>query len=193
MPRRGRNSDDGKEYTEAEAEALADALDAALARHDEMWGKSDAMGTHLVVDAQVEWAGNIDSNRNNGVRHTRLEGLTNEQMRELRNAIERDRNAGRSFTDVGWHAQLRKLSGSERGRSAADRAGLSPSRSTFTRWLSGQQSPNKENRAKIQSAYESMRENTRASRGSAGALTRVLRQRYGTTIRFRDIEHMHFD
>ena len=192
MPRRGRNSDEGNPYTEAEAEALADALDEAMSRHDRLWGEGDTFGTHLVVTAQVEWNGNIDSNNKGGVRDVKFEGLTPDQMRELRDSLRA--GAGRSFTDVGWHAQLRRLTESKAGLSAADRAGLSPSRTTFVRWLSGTQQPSKENRAKIQRAYESARGNVRANRGPANALTKVLRERHeGATIRLRNISRMHFD
>lgn len=54
----------------------------------------------------------------------------------------------------GWHAQLRALTGTERGLSFADAAGLSPSRRTLLGWLAESQTPNAENQRKIQQAYE---------------------------------------
>jgi hypothetical protein len=59
----------------------------------------------------------------------------------------------------GWHAQLRQLGDTARGRDAADRAGLSPSSRTYLRWLAhpGDDSPggpSKANRAKIERAYK---------------------------------------
>ena len=59
-----------------------------------------------------------------------------------------------TYRAQGWHARLRALTGTERGLSFADQAGLSPSRRTLLAWLAEEQHPNSENRRKIDEAYE---------------------------------------
>jgi hypothetical protein len=183
---------DGEEYTEAEAEALADALEEALADHDSRYGDVDAFGTSLSIKGKIEWNGSVDL-KDNGIRKLNLDRFQPQDMRQLKRATQNRRRAGRSLTDKGWHAQLRKLTGSERGQKASEAAGLSPSRGTLLRWLSEQQSPSKENRERIQAAYESMRQDVKVDKGVAGTFTRIVEKRQGVRIRVRDIQNMHFD
>jgi hypothetical protein len=84
----------------------------------------------------------------------------------LRALIDAQGGTYSTYQAKGWHAQLRELSGTERGRTAADAAGLSPSRRTYVAWLSEAQTPSAANRAKIAQAYE------RASRRSLPASMR---------------------
>lgn len=67
--------------------------------------------------------------------------------------------AGRlaTYTAKGWHAKLVQLSGTERGRQAADRAGLNPTRETYLRWLRDpENTPNKANLRRIEQAYKAV-------------------------------------
>ena len=67
-------------------------------------------------------------------------------------------SAGRlkSYTAVGWHAQVRKLAeAGERGSAAADAVGLDPTARTLKGWLSDPlNEPTKANQAKIHAAYD---------------------------------------
>jgi hypothetical protein len=67
----------------------------------------------------------------------------------------------KSYTATGWHAQISKLTSSDRGYLAAEKAGLSVSRKTLMGWLSstgadGDPVPSKANQAKIHEAYRAM-------------------------------------
>jgi hypothetical protein len=58
-----------------------------------------------------------------------------------------------SYTAKGWHAQLSKLTATEAGYRAAERAGLSVSKRTLLDWLAEKREPNKANQDKIREAY----------------------------------------
>ncbi|MYS19171.1 hypothetical protein GA0115240_105824 [Streptomyces sp. DvalAA-14] len=62
----------------------------------------------------------------------------------------------RSYTAVGWHAQLTKLTSSPRGYQAAADAGVSATAGTLRRWLSETQTPQPAMQARIAAAYERM-------------------------------------
>lgn len=62
----------------------------------------------------------------------------------------------RSYTAVGWHAQISKLTSSPRGYLAAERAGLSANERTLRNWLSEKVEPNPANQRKIAHAYAIM-------------------------------------
>lgn len=57
-----------------------------------------------------------------------------------------------SYTAVGWHAQIRQLTGHSRGSAAADAVGLDPTARTLRRWLAGNE-PTKANQERIAAAY----------------------------------------
>lgn len=62
----------------------------------------------------------------------------------------------RSYTAVGWHAQISKLTSSPRGYEAAEKAGLSVNHRTLVDWLAERREPSKENQSKISAAYRLM-------------------------------------
>lgn len=62
----------------------------------------------------------------------------------------------RSYTLVGWHAQISKLTSSPRGYEAAHRAGLSVNHRTLVDWLAERREPSKANQALIHKAYRAM-------------------------------------
>lgn len=62
-----------------------------------------------------------------------------------------------SYTAKGWHAQISKLTSSDRGYLAAEKAGLSVTARTLRGWLAEETEPNAENRRKIAEAYGIMR------------------------------------
>jgi hypothetical protein len=190
-------SGDGVEYDDYEAEQLTDAIAAAFERRDSggLWTESNGKN-NLVVTAQVEFAGEVSRARG-GVRTVKFKAFKPSQMRELKSAATSARSAGRSYDAKGWSAQLNRLASSERGQRAADAAGLNPSRTTYTRWLTGDQTPSRENRGRIERAYSSMRDDVRERRGGqrvAQILTEALADREDDAIiRFRDIEDLHFE
>lgn len=59
----------------------------------------------------------------------------------------------RSYTAVGWHAQISKLTSSPRGYLAAEAAGISVNHRTLVDWLAERREPNRENQEKIAKAY----------------------------------------
>lgn len=197
-----RDTGEGDEYSGREAEAVADALAEAF----EAWDDGGEPGGAF-VEAQIEWAGTVQPT-NNGVRKTRLDftdasasavAAVREAVREYRGAAGDASKAKplKSYTAKGWHAQLRALTGTDRGRAAADAAGLSPSAATLRKWLADEEYPiRKSDRDKIDRAYASIRDRPvteargRASRDAskvAAALTNMLREAYNVPVRFRDI------
>lgn len=62
----------------------------------------------------------------------------------------------RSYTATGWHAQLSKLTSSDRGYAAAADVGLSATARTLRAWLAEQQAPSPANQRLIARAYERM-------------------------------------
>ena len=63
----------------------------------------------------------------------------------------------RSYTAKGWHAQISKLTSSDRGYQAAEAAGLSVTRRTLMDWLAERSEPTAENQRRIAAAYGIMR------------------------------------
>lgn len=61
-----------------------------------------------------------------------------------------------TYRAKGWHAQLSKLTSSERGYRAADAVGLDVSPRTLQRWLAETQAPSPANRELIERAYRAM-------------------------------------
>jgi hypothetical protein len=196
--RRG-TSGDGEPYDAEDEAELERWLDRA------MRDARDLQGASLDVTAVIEWGGTVDITTRmgpEGMRRTRLDGL---DLTGVKAATDRASAAGqaeygRSYDAQGWHAKLAQLTGTSRGRDAAGAAGLNPSRTTFLRWLTGTQAPNRSNRDAIERAYEDVRRQTaeaqrvKAVRGGrhevATALTAALRAEYGVNIRFRNIRDM---
>lgn len=154
------------------------------------------------VTAQVEWAGVIDRARG-GVRTVNLDGLdltkTRDAVTEARKSAHRAESAGSSFRAKGWEAQLKVLIEDKRGQGATDRAGLSPTRETLIKWLTGERSPNPPNERRIAAAYADIRDQvasaarTRAEHDTqavADTLSRALSERYGAEIRLRNISSL---
>lgn len=59
-----------------------------------------------------------------------------------------------SYQAKGWHAQISRLTSTEAGYAAAERAGLSVNRRTLLNWLAEKSEPTADNRRKIAAAYE---------------------------------------
>ncbi|MGW3984722.1 hypothetical protein [Streptomyces mirabilis] len=212
MARRSRSDRDtgtGEPYSDADAERLVQAIEAAYAAWDQAGEPS-----LLDVRAQVEWAGHVMPG-NDGKRRTRVP-IPPEQMKKVRKAVEKARKAlGRKRTAKpsesrkakGWHAQIRELVESKQGSEAADRAGLNPSRGTLVKWLShdgGRDdfAPSKANREAISKAYEELRSwrvteastaAQSASKQAAEAMTEAMENEHGVNIRFRDIDEFRFE
>lgn len=188
MPRK-RITGDGTEYTERERIRLADELDRAFSNYGP--GTPDG----VQVQAQIEWSGTIDANRRGGIRTTFLDRLDLAEVRRLADEARRAASQPelRSYRARGWRAQLRELSAVQRGGQARERAGLAPSRTTARRWERGTQTPSRANRERIAAAYDELRNPGRASADAkreqmADAFTAAVRDRYGVTVRFRDIQ-----
>lgn len=62
----------------------------------------------------------------------------------------------RSYTAKGWHAQISKLTSSDRGYQAAQAAGLSVNHRTLVDWLAERREPSKANQSLIAKAYSLM-------------------------------------
>jgi hypothetical protein len=188
MPRR-RSTGEGTEYEPQEEAELAEAIEQAFDDY------GPGLPENLHVKAQIEWAGEIDANRRGGVRQTNLEDLNLAEVRRLAEKARQEAQQPplRSYKAKGWRAQLRKLESVRRGEQAKARADLAPSPATLRRWERGQQTPSKANQAKIAAAYNELRNPGRAAAEAtrhqmAEALTAAVKERYGTTVRFRNIE-----
>jgi hypothetical protein len=202
---RKRDTGDGEPYSAADEAELEAWLERAF-EADERWADVTDIGSAgMDVTAVIEWAGTIDATTRlgpEGMRRTHLDGL---DLTGVKAAVDRSRAAGqaeygRSYDAKGWHAMLAQLTGTARGRAAAQAAGLNPSRGTLLRWLSGTQEPNRRNREAIERAYGSARghaaENQRSRtmrsnrREVSDTLTGALKDRYGQNVRLRDIRSM---
>ncbi|MEV8435711.1 hypothetical protein [Streptomyces chartreusis] len=201
---RRRDTGAGEKYSDAEAERVASAIEAAYAD----WANA-AEPSRVDVKAKVEWAGHVMPG-NNGMRRTRID-LPADKMREVRKAAEKARNASgkrrgakpaASYKAKGWEAQFRQLFKTAKGYDAMGKAGVSATKQTLDRWLRGEQSPSKANREAIERAYDSMRNRPlteardaaqAAAKEAADALTEAMKAQYGVNIRFRDIEHFRFE
>lgn len=58
-----------------------------------------------------------------------------------------------SYTAKGWHAQISRLTATQAGYKAADRAGLDVTERTLRDWLAERREPSAANRALIEKAY----------------------------------------
>jgi hypothetical protein len=203
---RKRDTGAGEPYSDAEADRVADAIEAAYAD----WANAAAEPSGIEVRAKVEWAGVYQAG-NDGVRTTRIEGLRPDKMREVRKAAEKARKASgkrraakpaTTYRAKGWEAQFRQLFKTNKGYDAMSKAGVSATRQTVNRWLSGEQTPSKANREAIERAYGDMRgrpvteardASAAAAKEAAEALTEAMRDRYGSNVRFRDIQRFLFE
>jgi hypothetical protein len=192
------------ELEEEAEEAVRGEEEAEEAAEPQMTGTID-------VRAQIEWAGTIDHpERDGGVRRTVLDGVSlngigsngerfGPGILQAAEDLRQARQTGpdqpyRSYNAKGWRAQLRQALGTRRGREAVERAGLNPD--TIRRWQRGTQAPSKTSRARIAELYGDLRDPRTAAvrdarHGVAEALTDALRERYGVSIRLRNIEHLH--
>lgn len=201
-----RDTGDGEAYSLSEEDALTDAVMEAY----EQWDRATEP-SGIDVRAQIEWAGTIMP-ANNGVRRTKLDGLSPGAMRKVREALAAHKAAQQrqvtakpltSLKAKGWHAQLKELTGNPHGSTAADKAGLNPNAATLRKWLADEDYPiRKSDRERIDRAYKELRDRPMREAGQATqktahkvatALTEALRERYGVNIRFRNIEHFKFE
>lgn len=194
-----RNTGDPTEYTPAEIAELTEALDEAWAEYDETFPESGSEPGVARVQAQVEWAGVLDRARD-GHRKVNfgIDGrLSPDAMREVKKALDRARVAQPSvrYDRKGWHAQLKQLTGTQRGYDAANRAGLSPTARTLREWLGEDRTPNAANQRKIHQAYEHLRNYhvDSARRAVADRFSEALTERYGAEIRLRGITDMNLE
>ncbi|MFE0389537.1 hypothetical protein ACFW1F_36570 [Streptomyces bungoensis] len=201
---RKRDTGEGEKYSEAEAERVAMAIEAAYAD----WANT-AEPSRLDVKAKVEWAGHV-MRSNDGKRRTKID-LPAESMKKVRKAVEKVRSAtgkkraakpAASYRAKGWEAQFRQLFKTAKGYEAMNKAGVSATRQTLNRWLSGSQAPTKANQEAIQRAYDDMRNRpvaeaqsaeAAAAKEAADAMTEAMKDQYGVNIRFRDIDHFRFE
>lgn len=169
----------GVKYTAAEEAELSDFLDQAFTDA----GRLDLTNATLDVTAVIEWNGTV----------ARTTKLGPEGMRRIANLPGLDltgvQTAGRSYGAKGWHAQLAQLTDTAAGRSAADVAGLAPSRTTLLRWLGGTQSPNRQNQEAISRAYENTRGQV-TDHQRARALTNAIDKADYGILRFRNIRDL---
>lgn len=202
---------DGVEYSypeEAELEASAEEawLDEFGEDLSDEFGLSGSSGS-LVVTAQVEWAGSTQRS-NDGMRTVRLDGVDlariGNSLRESRQARQRAAEAqpARSYRAKGWHAQISALTRSKRGSELADRAGLDVTPRTLRAWLSEDRPPSKRNRDLIAQAYDGLgtynveraaTQGRESTHRTAQAITDAIQDRYGATVRFRDIRGFRFE
>jgi hypothetical protein len=217
MPNSSRtDTGDGEPYTDADEAAIEAALEAAEAEYASQYGEEpDGFGEgspvpfFLNVRAQVEWGGSVQHS-NDGKRTVHLD-LGSDRIERLGPHIAAAREAraraasaspATSYQAKGWRAQLNALVKSTRGSDLADRAGLNPSARTVSAWLSEERAPSAANQAKIADAYAGLatwrvdnaqQRSREANHRLTEALTDQCRDRYGATVRFRDIEGMSFD
>ncbi len=170
--------------------ADSDSLEALLADEFEQLDGA-ATPTSVTVEATIEWAGSYNPHPH------RKTTLTNLDLTEVRAAAARNRarveRARAAYPAKGWHAQLRELTRTAQGEAAADRAGLSPTRRTLIGWLTGETTPTRANRERIERAYAAMRNDRVAAARAQGrgslekAFTQALRDEYGREIRLFQI------
>ena len=201
-----RKTGPGDPYSDAEAERVAQAIENAYVD----WANAQREPTQLNVRAQIEWAGHIMPG-NGGVRRTRIElGSGMDRVRAaVQRATERRQRAEEARPAEwrkakGWHAQLRQLvEAGDRGSKAADRAGLDIKPRTLKAWLADDQYPVRPSyQERIARAYDELkmwnvreaRESAeRASREAADVLLDVVKDRYGSNVRFRHIEDFRWE
>lgn len=85
MPRANRGTGEGDEYTASEEEAVAEAIAEAYAYWDEEGHEGEP--NQITVEATIEWAGEVDA-KNGGMRGTKLDGLSTDAMRKVREATQ---------------------------------------------------------------------------------------------------------
>lgn len=203
----GRKSDTGDPtpYDDADEAALEAAIDAAWYDYD----GGDQLGaggepTRVTGRAQIEWSGSVDR-ANGGVRNVNFGNL---KLGPVRKALKESRAARQAVRDArpsssraakGWHAQLRELTSTKYGSTAADRAGLNPSARTLRNWLSEANAPSKANQQRIGEAYAALRNRqvdqatdraVTARHNLAQTVSHSFRQEFNVEIRLRDIERL---
>jgi transcriptional regulator with XRE-family HTH domain len=206
VPRK-RDTSDGDEYADVDEAALADAVADALGYGEEEEeeepgaeeeGEPAETGT-IRVRAQIEWAGTIDQNGQDGVRSTHLDSVPLAGIREAAADLAKakaGRGPLRSYRAKGWRAQLRQMLSTKRGQAAAREAGLN--RDTIRRWQSGTQAPSAASRARISGAYGQLRDPKPAAVAAAShrlsiAVTAAVRTQYGVNVRLRNIEYLRIE
>lgn len=189
---------DPTDYDAVEEAMLEAAIQAMWDDYASLGGDARAH-TVRVSGAVVEWAGST-MRSHGGVRTVRLENLNLAPLAPLVTAataaagLAARAHPATSHRAVGWHAQIRELTASQRGYQAAARAGLSPSRERLVAWLSDPETtqPSKANREKIAAAYDNLRNwdvvrTSEAARAANHALaegfTAVVRTRYEVEVR----------
>jgi hypothetical protein len=193
---RKRTTGDGEPYSGEDEAALADYL-AEMDYWDAVEEEEGETGT-VDVEGQIEWAGTVDDNGRDGVRRTRLDDIQLGEIRKAAGQVRRAQRTGpdqpyKSYQAKGWRAQLRQMQRTRRGREAVSGAGVSPQ--TIRRWETGRQAPSRASREKIAGAYETVRNPrpagvSRATHRLTEAFTQAVRDRYGVTVRIRDIRHL---
>lgn len=210
---RSNDSGPSDEYSDTDEAALEEALWAAWLAYledDPVFGPNDDPEdypvtdgpTRLTVTAEVEWAGTKMA-RDGGVRTVRLDGLEMDRVLRALQHAHKDTaavaSAGATLRAKGWEAQLSRLVKDRRGRAATDHAGLTVTRDTLLKWLSGQRDPSPANQRKIAEAYGHIRQSiiddarTKAERSRhllANEVSASLERRYGSQIRLRRITSM---
>lgn len=191
------------DYDDDDEAHLYDWLDDGWKDYDED-EDGDPAGdpSAMTVNARVEWAGVTDRARD-GQRTVNLQGLDLSGVRDAltaaRQATSKAQSAGNTFTAKGWQAQLTTLLRDSRGSGASDRAGLSPTRETVLRWLTGDAVPNKANQERLAAAYRDVREQvigtardkaSSARHELAEQVNTALERTYGSEIRLRNITQL---
>lgn len=169
---------DVTDYSEADADALAAAIEAALADYYGERGEGGrAAPTRVTVQARTEWNGEMHRARG-GYREVRFSGVNTENVSKGAPL--------KSFKQKGWRAQFRKLSGTKRGRAALAAAGLSASGRTVRGWLSGK-TASRANQNRISEAFENVRtqrDRGRDARSMVREFTEAIDGNAETPVRF---------
>lgn len=158
------------------------------------------------IRAQVEYHGTI-ARSGNGVRTFTLDQLTDRQQDRIVAAAEAAgealaaAHAARplsTYNRKGWLARFKQLAGTNRGRAAMQKAGVTGTVETQQRWLSETQKAGRDNQAAIARAYNEIRmsrvdaANDRADEAIievAEDFDEIMAEAYGANgVRFRDIE-----
>ncbi len=184
-------SGDSTDYSDDDCESLLRWLADAFGDDGPDTGR-------LTVTANIEWAGeyNKQAHRTTTTSTLDLSAVKAATAAGVAAQVAAARVA-RGRPPQGWHAQLRQLTGSKAGYAAADRAGLTVTARTLTKWLSDPDHPVRaSDRAKIERAAIQMqydraaraRERVdRAAREAADALSAAIEAEYGSQVRFFNI------
>jgi hypothetical protein len=189
------------DYDATEEAALEAAVDQAWANYESTAGpisEREPARLRVINTTIVEWAGSRDR-KDDGRRGFVLDNLDLARLapamaaaRAARGLAQRAHPAS-SHHAVGWQAQIRQLTASQRGYNAAAGAGLTVSRKTLLGWLSDPDAdPTAANREKIAAAYENLRHHDvrrartaaeRANHDLAAAFNDVILDAVGAEVR----------